>query len=93
MTEKLSVVVVGLLPGQARELARRCPGVRLRFASGKGSAPRFPGGDAVVLVRFITHKWSGAAFRRWPRHRVHYHPGGLSGLVGLVNGLAAGGEV
>lgn len=50
----------------------------------------FPSCDHVILwTRFITHKWTEAAYRQFPRDRVHLHHGGLSGLIEKINKLAA----
>jgi hypothetical protein len=49
-----------------------------------------PASDAVLLLtKFIEHRWTIAAYRAFPRERVHLHSGGMSGLVEKIKALAA----
>lgn len=88
-TTKTTVIVVGLLPGQAHQIERQCRGVRLRFVESQGNVPKLPSGDHIVLlIRFIRHLWTNYALAHWPRNRVHYHMGGLSSLPDVIKEIA-----
>ena len=61
----------------------------------QGSADRsetaLPAADAVLLLtKFIEHRWTVAAYRAFPRERVHLHGGGMSRLIEKIRTLAAG---
>jgi hypothetical protein len=89
---KPTIVVVGLLPRQARELENRCGAVKLHCVeSFRGRKARIPNGDHVVLVvKFLGHKWTHEAMRQFPRNHIHYHLGGVSELSHLVENIVAG---
>lgn len=85
----LTVVVVGLLPGQAKQLEAACKRfARVRCVDSKQGKTRLPWGDFVVLVaKFIGHAAQWRAYRQFPRDRVWRHHGGLKGVAGLVESL------
>jgi hypothetical protein len=84
--------VVGLRYGQAGQVARRCRHLAcLKFVSADRSETVLPASDAVLLVtKFIEHRWTTAAYRAFPRERVHLHAGGMSSLIAKIRTLAAG---
>ena len=89
MSNKPTIVIVGLLPGQANKIKQQVKTARLRFVQSKGDVPKLPNGDHIVLlVKFVRHLWTTEALKRWPRNRVHYHMGGLTELTDLLNGIA-----
>jgi hypothetical protein len=84
--------VVGLRYGQEAQVSRRCRDLAdLKFVRGDRSETAFPAVDAVLLLtRFIEHRWTEAAYRAFPRERVHLHAGGMSSLIVKIRTLAAG---
>jgi hypothetical protein len=84
--------VVGLRFGQEAQVARRCRDVAgLKFVSADRSETVLPASDAVLLLtKFIEHRWTLAAYRAFPRERVHLHAGGMSSLIAKIRTLAAG---
>jgi hypothetical protein len=84
--------VVGLRYGQEGQVERRCRHLAfLKFVSADRSEPALPASDAVfLLTKFIEHRWTIAAYRAFPRGRVHLHAGGMSSLIAKIRTLAAG---
>jgi hypothetical protein len=84
--------VVGLRYGQEVQVERRCRDVAgLKFVSADRSETTLPASDAVLLLtKFIEHRWTIAAYRAFPRERVHLHAGGMSSLIAKIRTLAAG---
>jgi hypothetical protein len=88
---KTRIAIIGLLPVQARRLALKFPRTDLVFASGKGNVVRLPRADhAVLVIKFINHRWSEVARLTYPVQRLHYHTGGMSGLASLVGDIGQG---
>jgi len=95
MTERKSILVLGLLPGQAHRVERDCEpfNVRLRFVEGKHNGGLRGAGGAdhcVVMVKFVDHGHSGKALGAFPRDRVHFNKGGMKELVATIQGIADG---
>jgi hypothetical protein len=67
-TTKTTIVVVGLLHAQARQLEGRCgSSAKLRFVEARGNIPNLPTGDYIVLlVKHVRHCGR-------PRHSVGGH--------------------
>ena len=84
--------IVGLRFGQESHVSRRCRHLAdLRFVRADRSETAFPACDAVLLLtKFIEHRWTEAAYRAYPRERVHLHAGGMSSLVAKIKVLAIG---
>jgi hypothetical protein len=84
--------VVGLRYGQEGHVVKRCGQLAdLRFVRGDRSETALPASDAVLLLtKFIEHRWTIAAYRAFPRERVHLHAGGMSSLIAKIRTLAAG---
>ncbi len=90
-----SILVVGLLPGQAQAIKSKCRGanVSLRFVTANRNR-ELPGvaqvDHCIVMVKFVNHAHTEKALSSLPRGRVHYSRGGLNGLVGTIQGIADG---
>lgn len=88
---KPTIVVVGLLPGQAAQVEKQCKNARLRFVRSLGNKPSLPSGDHIVLlIKFVRHLWTTQALKKYPRSQVYYHLGGIAGVADLVNGITGG---
>jgi hypothetical protein len=80
------VAVVGLMPDQAKKVARRLGShFDLRFLPAS-RRPGFPGGCArvVLMTKFIGHDWQWAAYAQFSRECVHRHHGGTSTLIDFL---------
>lgn len=84
--------IVGLHFWQEAQVARRCRDLAsLRSVDANRSETSLPTAHAVfLLVRFIEHRWTEAAYRAFPRGRVFLHAGGMSSLVTKIKVLASG---
>lgn len=95
MSDTKSILVLGLLPGQAHRVEQDCKAlnVRLRFVEGKhnGSIRGAGGADhCIVMLKFVDHGHSGKALAAFPRDRVHFNKGGMAALVNTIRGIADG---
>ena len=88
---KVRIAILGPMDGQAGVIASRCGRrARLSFVNRDRGDKCFPSCDHLILwTKFIQHRWTEAAYRQFPRDRVHLHDGGLTGLVEKINELAA----
>lgn len=93
---KRTVSIVGLLPSQVAQVRKQLRGVcNLRFAeSRKGkNLARIPQADhCFLLIKFVGHRWTDLAFKKFPRECVHYHRGGVTELVTAIRRLPNQGE-
>jgi hypothetical protein len=81
------IVVVGLLPGQAKKVESGCPEASLTFVQAD-KKNRLPPGEHVVLVtKFIRHGWTESAYKKFDRENIHFHDGGISGLIVKIKGI------
>lgn len=85
------VAVVGLQKAQFADLVVRCDNaIKLKFVNVEQSECILPRADVVVLVtKFISHRWTDVALRKFPRRRVIFHGGGISLLAERLLSLAA----
>ncbi len=87
------VVVVGLLDSQARRVQQSCGRLRLHFVSARANKPEdhFPNTASAcfLLVKFVSHNMTAAAFKQYGRQATHLHVGGVSELVQKLMGLNA----
>lgn len=86
------IAVVGLKPGQIQQVAAACNEfAELHFVTKDRRAVTFPSGaDHVVLfTKWIGHDADDAAFKHFPRERVHRHGGGITEGINLIRRLAA----
>jgi hypothetical protein len=88
----MRIAVVGLRYGQRHHVERACEGIAdLTFVDADRAEATFPDCEAVILLTsFLRHRWTEAAYRVFPRERVHLHPGGIKKLVRRIRRVAAG---
>jgi hypothetical protein len=91
MMTKPTIVVVGCLSAQARQVEKQCRQLaKLKFVKKRDGRVLFPSGDHLVLwAKFLSHSYSVTAYRYWPRNRVHHHWGGVKELATMVQAIAA----
>jgi hypothetical protein len=90
---KTTIMVVGLLSGQASKVERTCRyfGVRLKFQDGRHNGGiRGSADHCIVMVKFVDHGHTEKALRQFDRGRVHYNRGGLNELVETIAGISTG---